>query len=223
MTYRWAEPSDEIDVAHLLVTSAGEMGSAVLGMGSPERALTACAKFFASPGCLHARETALVACVDQRVTGLVTFTALGQIRNRNVATIWPLLRALGPILAIRSILRGRLPTALGPRPIIPRFLRRRNEAPMVPDASVGDYYIAALAVDARHRRQGIGSCLLDLATTAAIDRGARVLAVNVFAENTAAIDLYAQKGFAPIRRIEPDLGGVATTIDSILSLQKRLP
>ena len=55
--------------------------------------------------------------------------------------------------------------------------------------------IFLLFVDPNHRRCGIGTSLMDLAQTWAINRGDRQIGIHVFANNQPALGLYEKMGF----------------------------
>jgi ribosomal protein S18 acetylase RimI-like enzyme len=59
----------------------------------------------------------------------------------------------------------------------------------------GDFYLQAIAVDANVRGQGVGSKLLDLAETTAIEKGAKRITLDVSANNTNAFQLYERRGY----------------------------
>jgi ribosomal protein S18 acetylase RimI-like enzyme len=56
-------------------------------------------------------------------------------------------------------------------------------------------YILLLYVHPQHRRQGIGSALLQRAESWAIERGDRQIGLQVFCQNQAAIYLYKKMGY----------------------------
>ena len=62
--------------------------------------------------------------------------------------------------------------------------------------SVGTWYINALAVFPRARGRGIGSDLLCLAETLAVDNGQTKLSIQVYAQNHGAVRLYQRMGYA---------------------------
>ena len=219
--YRWATGGDDGAPA-LLFESAGTLAVPVFGMGSAARALDALATLFAGRDGVFSHETALVAERDGDLAALIAFCRLSELRRRNLKTIVPMLRAVGSGNAIALLRRGRLPTALGPRPLIPRVLRKRAEEPMGAGATPDDYYIAALAVDPGFRRRGLASQLLGLAERIAQGGGGGSITVNVLAANPAAANLYRAHGYRTIRRFEPNsISGVGQT-GAILSLQKAL-
>jgi ribosomal protein S18 acetylase RimI-like enzyme len=56
-------------------------------------------------------------------------------------------------------------------------------------------YIFLLYVQPEHRRQGLGSALMRLAETWAIERGDRQIGLQVFANNQPALTLYTKLGY----------------------------
>ena len=67
----------------------------------------------------------------------------------------------------------------------------------VTDQATGDYYghIFLLYVSPEHRRQGIGTVLMQEAHAWAKNRGDRQIGLQVFADNQAAIALYNRLGY----------------------------
>jgi ribosomal protein S18 acetylase RimI-like enzyme len=55
--------------------------------------------------------------------------------------------------------------------------------------------IFLLFVKPQHRRRGIGTSLINLATTWAMARGDRQIGIQVFAHNQPALNLYQKMGF----------------------------
>ncbi len=64
--------------------------------------------------------------------------------------------------------------------------------------SLEDAHITTLVVAPAHRRQGIGSALVDQLLQLAVEMGAGAATLEVRAGNTAAIELYRGFGFAPV-------------------------
>lgn len=60
--------------------------------------------------------------------------------------------------------------------------------------------LLTLAVDARHRRRGIGAALLDQVIVRSRRQGARLLFLEVGVDNPGARSLYAQAGFVEVGR-----------------------
>jgi len=58
----------------------------------------------------------------------------------------------------------------------------------------GDFYVQGLAVDEDHRRQGIGSALMDATEVRARASGGKRLLLNVEAKNEAVRGLYGSRG-----------------------------
>jgi ribosomal protein S18 acetylase RimI-like enzyme len=56
-------------------------------------------------------------------------------------------------------------------------------------------YIFLLYVQPEHRRRGLGSALVRLAETWAIERGDRQIGLQVFANNQPALNLYTKLGY----------------------------
>ena len=66
----------------------------------------------------------------------------------------------------------------------------------------GSYFLDALCIDERFRRQGIGGKLIDLTAARARQEGFSSLSLMVFADNTAARRLYRKKGFSVVKPVE---------------------
>ncbi len=62
--------------------------------------------------------------------------------------------------------------------------------------------IIGLAVDAKHRRGGLGGALLRHVISRAEDLDLREVGLHVAVQNTAAIALYEREGFRPVRRLQ---------------------
>ncbi|MEU5051159.1 GNAT family N-acetyltransferase [Streptomyces sp. NPDC021096] len=60
-----------------------------------------------------------------------------------------------------------------------------------------DGFVFGVEVDARHRGRGHGRTLMLLAERESLAAGARALGLNVFADNTPALGLYASLGYEP--------------------------
>jgi ribosomal protein S18 acetylase RimI-like enzyme len=71
-------------------------------------------------------------------------------------------------------------------------------------ASVGSFYVNALAVLPGHRGAGIGRHLLDAAEARAGALGARTMSIQVYAQNQGAVRLYTRHGYRVVAR-EPVL------------------
>ena len=69
-------------------------------------------------------------------------------------------------------------------------------ASYLPDESEAE--LETLVVDARHRRQGLGSALLAACRTWAASQGALALRLEVRASNAAALALYHRHGFSQV-------------------------
>ncbi len=199
------------------------MAAAALGMGDPGRALAALERMYLARGTLFSHEACLVAAEDDQVLGIVTCCVLSELRRRNLATVAPLLRSLGPLNSLALLRRGLLPTGLGPRLLVPRSWRRRGEPPMVSGAGPGDHFVIALAVAPAQRRRGMARDLLGRAHAAALADGAASMTVNVLEGNSAARCLYTGLGYRRVRRFEPDAPDHVGTKGAILSLQADLP
>jgi len=75
------------------------------------------------------------------------------------------------------------------------IFRRRDSGPRPSWVNPGEYYVANMAVLPEYRRQGLGRMLLADAETRANELRCTRLALDVEAENTAAVHLYEQYGF----------------------------
>lgn len=63
------------------------------------------------------------------------------------------------------------------------------------------YYLDALCVYERYRGRGIGGLLIEETKKSAIEQGYTQLSLIVFKDNTSAITLYENKGFAVVRKV----------------------
>jgi GNAT superfamily N-acetyltransferase len=66
----------------------------------------------------------------------------------------------------------------------------------------GSYYLDALCVDERFRKQGIGGKLIDLTAARARQEGFSSLSLITFLDNTSARRLYEKKGFTDVKPVE---------------------
>jgi GNAT superfamily N-acetyltransferase len=66
----------------------------------------------------------------------------------------------------------------------------------------GSYYLDALCVDERFRKQGIGGKLIDLTAARARQEGFSSLSLIAFRDNTSARRLYEKKGFSVVKPVE---------------------
>lgn len=66
--------------------------------------------------------------------------------------------------------------------------------------SVGTWYINALAVFPGYRACGIGSALLHATETQAQEAGYQHMTIQVYAQNTGAVRLYAKLGYSEVAR-----------------------
>lgn len=206
----------------LLYESAQPMAAAAFGLGDPQRALAAVERMYLARGSLFSWDTCSVAEIDGRIVGIVASCRIDEMRSRNLATIGPLLRSLGPFRAMALLRRGLVPTGLGPRSVVPRALRRHREPPMVSLSDSSDHFVNALAVGDRYRRRGIARRLVDCAHAAASAEAAGSMIVNVFEQNAAARDFYRGLGYRRVRRFEPDAPDLVGTSAAILTLQAHL-
>ena len=215
---------DDVDrAAPLLYESAGPMAAAAFGLGDPVRALRAVKRMFLRRGSLFSWDVCRVAEVDGVLVGIVACCRIDQIRGRNLATVGPLLRSLGPLRSLALLRRGLIPTGLGPRSAVPRALRRRGEPPMVALPDSAGHFVNALAVAGDYRRLGIARGLVEEAHAAAGGEAAGSMIVNVFEQNAAALDFYRGLGYRQVRRFEPESPELIGTAEAILTLQARLP
>ena len=66
----------------------------------------------------------------------------------------------------------------------------------------GSYYLDALCVDSKFRKQGIGGKLIDLTAARARQEGFSSLSLITFLDNTSARRLYQKMGFSVVKPIE---------------------
>lgn len=215
--------SDVDRAAPLLYESSEPMAAAAFGLGDARCALRAVERMYLQRGNLFAWDVCDVAEMDGRVVGILASCRIGEMRGRNLATIGPLLRSLGPLGSLALLRRGLIPTGLGPRSVVPRALRRRGEPPMVNPAASAGHYINALAVADEYRRLGVARRLVGRAHAAASGKAAGAMVVNVFDCNAAARDFYRGLGYREVRRFEPKDAEFIGTSAAILTLQADLP
>jgi ribosomal protein S18 acetylase RimI-like enzyme len=199
------------------------MATPAFGLGDAGRALLAIERMYRLRGSLFSWDVCSVAELDGRVVGIVASCRINEIRSRNLATIRPLFRSLGPQRSIALLRRGLIPTGLGPRSIVPRALRRPGEPPMVRLREPSDHFVNALAVTSEHRRLGIARSLVAGAHAAASADSAASMIVNVFEQNAAACDFYRELGYREVRRFNPESIEFTGTSAAILTLQAHLP
>ncbi|MXW27534.1 MAG: GNAT family N-acetyltransferase [Chloroflexi bacterium] len=215
--------SDVDRAAPLLYESSEPMAAAAFGLGDTRCALRAVERMYLLRGNLFAWDACDVAEIDGRVVGVLASCRIGEMRGRNLATIVPLLRSLGPLRSLALLRRGLIPTGLGPRSMVPRALRRRGEPPMVNLAASSGHYVNALAVADKYRRLGIARRLVGRAHAAASAEAPGSMVVNVFEFNAAARDFYRGLGYREVRRFEPENPEFTGTSAAILTLQADLP
>lgn len=199
------------------------MATAAFGLGDARRALLAVERMYLQRGSLFSWDACYVAELDGRVVGIVASCRIDEIRGRNLATIGPLLRSLGPFRSMALLRRGLIPTGLGPRAVVPRALRRRGEPAMVHLRDSSDHFVNALAVADDCRRLGIARSLIGRAHQAAGAESAGSVVVNVFEDNAAALDFYRELDYREVRRFEPGSSEFIGTSAAILTLQAHLP
>ncbi len=92
--------------------------------------------------------------------------------------------------------------AAAPPPLLGAVLVRIYDTPADP-AMVASRraHIEALIVDHQHRRNGIGTALMDAATTWARARGAIEVVLTVWAGNAAAEAFYERLGYRAVSRV----------------------
>ena len=205
--------------AALLYESAGPMAAAALGLGDPARALAALERIYRQRGGIFSHDVCLLAESGDRVIGIVASCRLDELQSRNLATVLPLLRSLGPAKSLTLLRRGLLPTGLGPRSLVPRSWRRRGETPMVTGVGSADLYIIALAVAPSFRRLGFAQRLLERVRSEALASGAESITVNVLEQNAAARSIYRQLGFRRVRRFQPESPEFVGSTEAVLTLQ----
>jgi ribosomal protein S18 acetylase RimI-like enzyme len=180
---RPAAANDTDAVARLLYETATGMYD--IYAGGAERALRILRAAYGKPGNSASRDTVHVAELDGEVAGaLAAFPVTEGDRRAN--------RFLRVTLA-------RTPPWKWPA-TLRIFQSGADLTPVPPPASL---YIDALATDARFRRRGVATALLDEATRIAIARGLSAVALDTAVTNAGAQALYERAGFTVTERRPP--------------------
>ena len=134
------------------------------------------AEAYVSPGHDLSYEYVTFAEMDGAIVGMLSgYTASEHRRSSDSAVI----KAAGPLRALRMLAVTPLAFQWG------RFMNRLDD---------GEYYVQAVAVDEIARGLGIGSQLLDLAESKAINSGCGRLVLDVACTNSGARRLYERRG-----------------------------
>jgi ribosomal protein S18 acetylase RimI-like enzyme len=158
---------------------------------------------FRSPRSVFGRDLARVAVQEGRVVGIVVTASEDQWHIRRFRTGLALLSAAGPRTGWRLIRRGPL------------------EERLMPPIPTGALYVAAMAVDPNHRREGIGTVLMTYAIGEADARGLGTVVLDVRRENIGAIRLYERHGFVTVSE-HPRPAGRGLMAASSLRMERTL-
>jgi ribosomal protein S18 acetylase RimI-like enzyme len=180
---RPGEPADAADVARLLYETATGMYD--IYAGGSTRAIRILRAAYAKPGNSASREIVHVAEIDGQVAGALAAFPVPE----------------GDARARRFLI---VTLARTPPWKWPATLRIFNKgAGLTPIPPPGSLYIDALATDARFRRRGAATALLDEASRQAAARGLTHVALDTAVTNTAAQALYDRSGFTVTERKPP--------------------
>jgi ribosomal protein S18 acetylase RimI-like enzyme len=135
---------------------------------------------FRSTGSVFSHNLSTVAVLGGRVVGIVVTATADEWRRRRIRTGLAMLGAAGVRSGWRLIRRGPL------------------EERLMPPIAAGALYLAAMAVESRHRRKGIGARLIGHAIEQARTEGLPVVALDVRRDNVDAIRLYEHQGFVTV-------------------------
>jgi ribosomal protein S18 acetylase RimI-like enzyme len=180
---RPAAPEDAEAVARLLYETATGMYD--LYAGGSERALRILRAAYAKPGNSASRETIRVAELDGEVAGALAAFPVSEGDRR-----------------ASSFLRVTL--ARTPPWKWPATLRIfHSGADLTPLPPADSLYIDSLSTDARFRRRGVATVLLDEALRLATTAGLSAVALDTAASNAGAQALYERAGFTVTERKPP--------------------
>ena len=180
---RPAGPEDEEAVARLLYeTSAGMYD---IYAGGTKRALRLLRAAYRRPGNNSSREIVWVAEVDGAVAGTLAAFPADEADARATRFLRVTLARTPP---------WRWPATLRV------FHAGGDHTPVPPPDSV---YVDALATDARFRRRGVASALLDEASRVAAGAGLRAVALDTAERNEGAQAFYEAAGFSVTERRPP--------------------
>jgi ribosomal protein S18 acetylase RimI-like enzyme len=190
---RPATRADADIAARLILEPTGGLNRIVPDQARALRA--ARAAFLAERSALsHTR--AILAARDEAVVGQIIRFDGSEWPSLRTGTGLVMLRAVGARYAVRFVVEGR------------------REERMVPPIAPGELYVMSLAVVPAARSTGIGAILLDRALEEARGRGLRWVALDVHAENEAAVRFYRREGFTVIeeRREHPSRPGARASL-----------
>lgn len=136
---------------------------------------------FESDRTVFGRRFALVARVGGRVAGIVVRIPEDAWRGVRLSTGSTMMRAAG-LRAPAVVWRGS------------------RQEQLMPPVRAGFVYVVVLAVDPDHRRRGIATRLLREVIAEAEGAGRRGVALDVVADDRAAIALYETSGFEVVER-----------------------
>jgi ribosomal protein S18 acetylase RimI-like enzyme len=177
---RSARPDDSRDFARLIVMSDKTFLPYLFGNDFEQ----VVQRLFRTRRSLYSHEHVRIVEVEGSVKGMLLAYTYDQMRAEMARSGSGFLRSAGlgflfrlPAMLFRSVFHRR---PAGPRPSW---------------VNPGEYYLANMAVLPEYRRQGLGRMLLADAETRAKELGCTRLALDVEAENTAAVRLYERYGF----------------------------
>jgi ribosomal protein S18 acetylase RimI-like enzyme len=182
-TIRPAEPEDAEAVSRLLYETAAGMYD--IYAGGTRRALRILGAAYRRPGNSASREIVWVAELDGEVAGALAAFPVTEGDRRASRFLRVTLFRTPP---------WKWPATLR------IFTTGAELTPMPPPGSL---YIDALATEARFRRRGVASALLDEASRVAAEAGLRALALDTAATNAGAQALYERAGFTVTERRPP--------------------
>lgn len=177
---RPAGPDDDRDFARLMTMSDTTFLPFLFGKNFEQ----VVQKQFRNRRSLFSFEHVRIAEVEGSVAGMLLAYTYDQMRREMARWGAGFLGSVGLGFLVR------LPVML-----FHTIFRRRPAGPRPSWVNPGEYYLANMAVFLEFRRQGIGRMLLADAEARARELGCTCLALDVEAENAAAVSLYERYGF----------------------------